>query len=250
MSNDMMDELTAALNGHSVTDEEGGTAEEGETFEEESVASEQETPEEESATGENQDESLEDETHSDEDEDEQQLAEDESGKKYVPEKRFKSVYARMKDAERQLEEERARQEEGKRVLEQVQNKSGKKQTKTAEKSPAELKIEALELKMELPQFDPTKPEYDKNLDDLGYEIYRANPGITLVDAARRAIKMAASLSQKEQQLRQTATQVKRQQSDQGITSRVVSRQSTQKNPNNMSLEELEKYLKETGAWNS
>lgn len=247
----MMEELAAALNGREVTDDEGEVSEERETFEDESATSEQETLEEESATGENQVDSSETDTRSEDDDDEEELAEDESGKKYIPEKRFKSVYAKLKDAERQLEEERQQKQRGQEILEQVSFKGKGKQAKPVEKTPAELKVEALELKMELPQFDPNKPEvYDKNLDDLGFEIYRANPGMTLVQAGRKAIEMASKLAQREQEVKQSAKQVKRQQSDQGITTRVTSRQSTQTNPSKMSLEEMEQYLKETGAWNS
>lgn len=244
----MMAQLQAALNGREVTDEEGDVSEEPETFEEESATTEQETTEEDFATGENQDDSEEDETQSSDDDDENELAEDESGKKYVPEKRFKSIYAKMKDYERALEEERQRQERGKQILEQAQTKSKGKNDKPIEKTAAEIKVEALELKMALPQFDPDNEAFDQNLDTLGYEIYRANPGITLLQAGKRAIEIASKLGQKRVEAQQSAKQVKRMQSDQGITSRVVSRQSTQKSPDQMSEVEMEAWLKENGAW--
>lgn len=256
MSQDMMEQLAAALDGHEVTDQDGNV-DERETSTLES-APEDQTLDDDTATAEKpaetEDESPTQDDHTDS---ETELAEDDSGKRYVPENRFKDVYAKWKETERQLAEQQASLEQGKQLLEKRSVPQGKKQ-QAANKSVAELKVEALELKTELPQFDPkldpitgkpTNPDYDPALDDLGYEIYRANPDISLLEAGRRALRIAAQLGRKEASVRQEARQVKQLNSDQGITSRVTARIQQTKNPADMSLEEMEAYLKESGAWN-
>ena len=256
MSDDMMEQLAAALDGHEVTDQEG-YVDERETSALESAPEEQ-TLDDETATGENQaDSEDETSTHEAHTDSEQELAEDDSGKRYVPENRFKDVYAKWKETERQLAEQQAALQQGKQLLEKRSGSRAKTQA-VAAKSTAELKVEALELKTELPQFDPkldpitgkpTNADYDPALDDLGYEIYRANPDITLLEAGRRAIRIAAGLGRKEASVRQEARQVKQLNSDQGITSRVTARIQQSKNQSEMTLAEMEDYLKESGDWN-
>jgi len=255
MSDDMMDQLAAALDGHEVTDTEG-YVEEGETSTLDS-APEDQTLEEESATAEKSAEYENEAPQANHSDSENELAEDESGKRYIPENRFKDVYAKWKETERKLQEQQATLERGKQLLEQTQSAKGGKQ-KPVEKSTAELKVEALELKSEMPQFDPkidpisgepTNPDYDPALDDLGYEIYRANPGITLLEAGRRAMRMASQLAKKEVVIKQESRAIKQLNSDQGITSRVTARIGQQKDPNSMSEKEMESFLKESGVWN-
>ncbi len=234
----MADQLAAALDGHQVTDEEG-KVEESETPDLES-APENQTTEDESAPVETPPVQEEEASKASEPEDGEPLAEDESGKKYVPEKRFNQVYGKMKDYERQLEEQEAQKAKGEALLQQ-KPKSESKPVKVD-------KADILELKMTLPQFDPNKEEYSPELDKLGFNILRANPGMTPLEAGHEALKLAKQLAKKEALVREEARSVKSQQSDSGLTTRVVSRGQTQIDPNSMTEQELEAYMKQNGMW--
>jgi hypothetical protein len=243
MSEDMMAQLTAALDGHDVTNDEGDISEERETFVDDSVASEPTTLDEDSATGENPADSDDEDTQSSDDDVENQLAEDDSGKRYVPEKRFKGVYAKMKDYERKLQEREALAAQGEQLLRQSSSK-GKKSNGEAPIDKADI----LELKMTLPQFNPASKEFDPVLDKLGFQILRANPGMTPIQAGQTAIEMARTIADRRSQTTNEARAIKSQQSDQGMTTRVVSRQGTQPDVDKMSVEEMEDFMKQNGMW--
>lgn len=240
MSEDMMAQLAASLNGHQVTDEEGNITEESETPVQAS-APENQTTEEESAPVEtppaqNQEDAKPQETE------EETLAEDESGKKYVPQSRFDKIYGKMKANERELAEFKARIAQGEALL---QNKG----TKPVKQPEIKIdKADVLELKMALPQFNPDSDQYDSELDQWGFEILRANPGITPLQAGRQALQRAAKLTKRIVEAKTEARSVKVQQSDSGITNRVVSRAGAQPDFNSMSDKEMEAWLKQNGQW--
>lgn len=228
------DQLAAAFNNHQVTDGEGQILAD-DTATEESADQETNT-EEETVTAEKSEEvevpQPKKESKTTENAEEAELAEDESGKRYVPEKKFKKTYAEKKQLERELAELKARTNGVVTQLPSV----------TAPDVETEL------LYVAMPQFNPDSDQYNKKLDDLGAQIYLANPGITKVEAARRAIKVARELTDDQVQIVAQARTVKALQSDQGITSRVVSRQATSVDPERMTLQEKEAYLKANGLW--
>lgn len=247
MSDDMAAQLAAALDGREITDDQGEVTEERETFVDDQASSEQETLEEDSAQEATPESDSQEDTQSLQDDDDNTLAEDDSGKKYVPEKRFKSVYAQKKELERQLEAERQEKQRllnGADVLNQFAKPKGKAESSNVKVDKADI----LELKMTLPQFDPNKPDYDRSLDTMAFQILRANPGISPLEAGQRAIGLARDLTSRVSQAKTEARTVKAQQSDSGITTRVHSRTSSTPNPDTMTDVELEAWLKANGQW--
>src|SRR3990167_2784008 len=183
---DHSDELAAAMN-HQVTDEQGEIV--GEETPQETSATQEQTTVEEDATAEKSAEtevSIPIETKETENEPEMvETASDETGKRYVPESRFKEVYAKWKSAER----ERAQ-------------KPNYVPTPPPAQAPLN-KTEALEtelLKGTLPQFNPESPDYSLEMDELGYSIYegskdpKGNHSITRLEAARKALQMAKKIT--------------------------------------------------------
>jgi hypothetical protein len=235
--NDMAQQLAAALDGHDVTSEDGDVVE-SDTTSEESAPAEQ-TTEDESAEVESTATNDVPAPKAEEAEVESDLAQDESGKRYVPQERFDKIYGKQKATERELEALR-QQLASNSVLNQA--KTGKGQTTKIDKA------DILELKMTLPQFNPGSSEYDEDLDTLGLQIHRANPGISPLQAGYLAIETAKKIAGKVNGVKQEARAVKSLQSDQGITSRVVSRQATKEDPDKMSASELETYMKRNGMW--
>jgi hypothetical protein len=232
MSN--IDDLAAALDNHSVTDEEGQVGEEN---------SSEESPVEESATAEKSEDkdTLPKEEPKSENEPEMvPTAEDDSGKRYVPEERFKQVYAKMKDLERKAQTP---------FVPEVIQPSTKQ--KPIEKQDA-LEIELL--RATVPQFNPESSEYSREVDELGFHLYegskdsKGNHTMTRIEAGRRALDMAKKITSKVADVKYEARTVKVQQSDQGITNRVSNRGETKVEPDKMSFEEKEAWLKETGNW--
>lgn len=235
--------LAAAMN-RQVTDEEGKPVED-ETSTEESATQEQTTVEED-ATAEKSAESEEtspEETKESENEPEMvETASDEAGKRYVPESRFKEVYARMKKAER------------------ASKAPVKEEPPVSKPIPTGMplnKADALEtelLRTALPQFNPESENYSRELDELGFSLYEGskdnlgNYSMTRVGAGRKALAMAKKITSKVAKIKDEAKSVKAQQSDQGITNRVLKRESTKLDPDKMTLEEKEAWLRETGNW--
>lgn len=240
---DNLAQLAAAFNDHQITDEDGGLMEgESETPVDETAINEPTTEEPKQIAEEVKETKSEPKTEEDH-QDDAEVAEDESGQKYIPQKRFDKVYGKMKEYERKLQEKEKLVEQGKKFLEQPEP------TQTVPSKPLP-KTEALEiemLRMQMPEFDPTSGQYSQELDQLGGEIFRANPGITRLEAARRARTYAESITKRQVQAKEEVRTYKTQNSDQGITSRVVSRVATKK-PEEMSLEEMEAHLKATGQW--
>lgn len=241
------DDLVAALNDHQVTDEEGALT--GEQNPSEETTAQEETTVDETTTAEKPPVAEESPTQGEETEDPDQLVADETGKRYVPETRFKEIYGKAKQKEREVA---ARDAQIAILNAQLLGKAPSPDAKKPEEvSPETRKADQLETELlfqTLPQFDPDSKEYSEELDQLGADIYKANPGITKLEAARRAIKTAKKLTEKITQVKIEARTVKSLQSDQGITNRVTSRQAVEPDTSKMSVEELEAYLKETGQW--
>lgn len=241
MSN--LDDLAAALDNHKVTDDQGQIAGE-ETPPEESAPQEQ-TPVEDDATAEKPagEEVPPKEEPKPENEPEMvELASDDAGKRYVPESRFKEVYAKMKDLERKAQ-----------TAPPVAEITPKPPVgyKPSDKADA-LEVELL--RTTVPQFNPESTEYSREIDELGFSLYegskdpKGNYTMTRLEAGRRALQMAKKITSKVADLKVEARTVKAQQSDQGITNRVLNREGTKLDPEKMSLEEKEAWLKANGYW--
>lgn len=231
-----IDELAASLNDHQVTDDEGKIEAE-ETAQEESAPQEQ-TPAEETATEEANPPKEEAESEDNDQPDLVETAADETGKRYVPEARFKEVYAKWKEAERKKE----------KPFEPPQRPTS---AKPADKTDA---LETELLRSTLPQFNPESKDYSKEIDEMGYVFYEAsrdakgNHTITRLEAARQALSKAKKITSQVAEVKTEARTVKAQQSDQGITNRVLNRDSAKVDPDKMSLEEKEEWLKSQGLW--
>lgn len=239
--NDQMLDLADALGGmnHTITDENGQLAEITATDE---IPSEEQTtitetePDEQSPDTQQEQETA--ETNP-------EVAEDEDGKKYVPEGRFKEVYAQKKELERELQKFKSTQTT--RTESPMTTISGDRATM----------LETELLHQTLPQFNPNSPDYSEVLDEMGAEIYQASfrfdsntqsilPTITKLEAARRALDRVKKLGVSQDKVRQEVRVVKSQQADSGFTA--ASKKVAEKNPDDMTLEEKEAYLKKTGQW--
>lgn len=219
---------------------------ENETPQGESADPEQKTTEEEVVQDETPAESEDEETPPEAEEDEiVTVTTDESGEGYVPISRFKKVYGKGKAAERENVELKQR------VQELESQGYTPKQAKQIAEAPIDKtdKVEIELLRATLPQFNPEAKDYSKELDEMGFAVYKATPGITRIEAARRALGMAKKLQKKVATIEEEARTVKSQQSDQGITSRASSRKPSSDVPGeNASDEELEEWLKAKGQW--
>ena len=235
---DNMDQLMQAFGDHEITNEEGRPAE-TETAAEASPV--EQTTVDETTTVETPHESAPEapEAH---DDDSETPVEDETGKRYVPENRFKEVYGKAKQLERELQAYRSQASANNTAVKQ------KKGEPLNDQKTAQLENELLFAT--LPQFNPDHPDHDDDLDALAVRVYNSTPGITKIQAAREAMQIAGKLAKKVTQVKQEARQVKTLQSDHGITSRVVSRDSTKLNPNELSLDQMEEYLKQQGEWDN
>jgi hypothetical protein len=234
-----IDDVAAALN-HQITDDEGKIIAE-ETASEETAPQEQ-TPVEETATAEkSEDEAIppKEKATSENEPEMVPTAEDETGKRYVPEARFKEVYAKMKDLERRT------------AMSKVEEPVRTSGLKPSDKADA-LEIELL--RTTLPQFNPESNDYSREVDELGYAIYmgskdaKGNPTMTRIEAGRKALNMTKKITSKVVEIKSEARSVKAQQSDQGITNRVLNRDSNKIDPDKMTLEEKEEWLKAQGDW--
>jgi len=235
------DEVAAALNEHQVTDTQGQIAGD-ETPQEESAPQEQTTVEEDATAEKSADttESTPVETEESENEPEMvETASDETGKRYVPESRFKEVYAKWK-----AELRKSSTPEVIKPIEPVQ-------ARPVDKTDA-LEVELL--RSTLPQFNPESDTYSREIDELGFSLYEGskdNSGkylITRLEAGRKALDMAKKITSKIADVKLEAKSVKAQQSDQGITNRVLNREGAQLDPNKMTLEEKEEWLKANDLW--
>ena len=236
------DEVAAAMN-RQITDDQGQPVAD-DTAQEESAPQEQTTVEEDATAEKSVDttESTPVETEESENEPEMvELASDETGKRYVPESRFKEVYARMKAAER-----------GQSVkTPEVFKPYAPIQAKPVNRQDA---LESELLRSTMPQFNADSDQYDRDLDELGFQIWEAskdatgNHTITQLEAGRKAINMAKKITSKVADVKLEAKSVKVSQSDQGITNRVLNREGQQLDPDKMTLAEKEEWLKAEGLW--
>lgn len=245
--------MAAALNGHQITDENGeATQEEQETSSEESAATETQTTEQQTAMAEKPVETEAEAIPAEAEESESELAEDATGKRYVPEKRFKEVYGKAKAEERARLEEQKKREALEVALLQIQtgqvNPTMPVQPNVASQVDRTTSLEVELLKGKLPQFDPESPNYSEALDKLGAKIFAANPGITRLDAAKEAMKMANELTSQVANVKAEARLIKSIQSDQGITNRATRVTSTTPDIDKMDDKQLESYLKANGMW--
>lgn len=234
-----IDELAAALDGHSVTDQEGEIMAETEPAEEITATPE---PNEEETTTEEAPESA---PTADVDEEVDEV-EDESGKKYIPIERFNKVYGKMKSYERKLQEETfssVTPQPAETAVPVVANNWDK--------------ADVLEVKLTYPQFDPkpdasgdpTNPEYSRELDELAYSYLISNPNMTPMKAAQKALKTFENLTRKEVEVRNQARKVKISASEAPLTSRNRSKGSEEVDPSRMSFKEKEEYLRNIGYFN-
>lgn len=232
-----MANLAAAFDGREITNAEGEISSDETEFEE-SALQDTNTVEETASSEKSAEQEVEEPKDSTPDS-EPELAEDETGKRYVPESRFSKVYGEKKALERELEA----------IKSQAQ---GQTQQQPSTEQPANqvgfTDVETEVLYVAMPQFNPESDQYNRKLDSLGLQIFRANPGITKIEAARRAIRTARELTADSAQVVAEARTIKSQQSDQGITSRVTSRQPKQVDIDSMNDQELEAYLRANGQW--
>jgi hypothetical protein len=234
----------AALN-RQITDEEGEIV--GEETPQEETATQEQTTVEEDATAEKSAETEEsipiDDKETENEPEMVETASDETGKRYVPESRFKEVYAKWKKAERKAKE--------RGVTPPPMPVVEPKEAKPIDKTDA---LETELLRSTLPQFNPESPDYSREIDELGYSLYegsrdpKGNYTMTRLDAGRKALQMAKKITSKLADLKLEARTVKAQQSDQGITNRVLNRDETKVDPMKMSLEEKEEWLRANGHW--
>jgi hypothetical protein len=119
------------------------------------------------------------------------------------------------------------------------------------------KTDALEselLRSTMPQFNADSDQYDRDLDELGFQIWEAskdaagNHSMTQLEAGRKAINMARKITSKVADVKLEAKSVKVSQSDHGITNRVLNREGQQLDPEKMTLAEKEEWLKAEGLW--
>lgn len=238
------EQMAAALNGREITDGEGNIAET--TASEESATQETNTEEN---TAQAQEAQLSDATSTQEgDEDDEIPAVDDSGKRYVPEKRLQKETRKRREAER-LAEQKAREAEAYKQL--IGQPLPDRQPTKSDESSSNPGLDRLELKMvfrEYPQFNPNSEEYSQDLDGLAGNIRKANPGMSVMDAAEQAIETVKRLTSNQIRIAQEARTVKAQQSDQGITSRVLNRSTQSVDPESMTLEQKEEFLRASGNW--
>jgi hypothetical protein len=235
--NTTIDDLAATLNGHQMTDDQGQLLGEGETLNSatatEELEVEEQTNEEESTQAEKPEVEVSNPQENAKPT-ENELVEDDSGKRYVPEKRYKETYAKMKNYEREL------------ASRQQQAKPANDQDVPIDRTIA-LEIELL--RDRYPQFDPESKDYSSTLDEMGAEILRANPTITRIEAARRAINRAKELTEPYIVVKGDNQNLKKMSSDNGMQSRASrGAEQPQVDVNSMSISEMEAYLKKTGNW--
>lgn len=251
MDNQNMDDLAAALNNHSITDDEGNVSENEDNFEEESATYETTPTEEFEAEPETGTEDEVESTQDDTEESESDLAEDDSGRRYVPEDRFKQVYGKMKATERELEAIRQLKAQSNLDVEksdQPRQRSKGDTSQTDELLARQRKLEFKTIIKEYPQFDVNSPDYNPALDEMAGDFVKADPSLSLIDAAEKAVARAQAIQRQSEAVRSNNRVVKVQQAEGGIARPSVSRGEQQINPDNMTEAQLEAYLKQTGNW--
>ena len=171
------------------------------------------------------------------------LVEDEAGKRYVPEDRFKQVYGKMRALERQM-----KQGQPATLQTNAELPHAPLPKAIAKRDPNVLRLETEMLRTTMPQFDQSSPDYSPELDELGMKIFESNPTMSLLDAGREALRIAQGLSRKAAEARIESRTMKAVQSDSGITGNTSAHREAPVDPGKMSLREMEDYLKKTGQW--
>lgn len=232
--NDNLQNLEAALNKQ-ITDDEGQLEQEETTFFEEPATQEEKQVDYSTQEVNPADEEVQEpkpETESEE----TQLVEDEEGKKYIPEKRFKEIYAKAKENERKVRElEKA-------IAAQIRQ--------PAQEAVPQSKADALEVELlfsKYPQFDPTNPDYDQDVDDLAADLYVAGKARTKIEAAKMALEKVKVLSSKSLSIKDEARTIKKMMAE-SVTSKGGARTEAQPDLDKMSVTELETYMKAKGEW--
>lgn len=232
--NDNLQNLEAALNKQ-ITDDEGQLEQEETTFFEEPATQEEKQVDYSTQEVNPADEEVQEpkpETESEE----TQLVEDEEGKKYIPEKRFKEIYAKAKENERKVRElEKA-------IAAQIRQ--------PAQEAVPQSKADALEVELlfsKYPQFDPTNSEYDQDVDDLAADLYVAGKARTKIEAAKMALEKVKVLSSKSLSIKDEARTIKKMMAE-SVTSKGGARTEAQPDLDKMSVTELETYMKAKGEW--
>lgn len=229
---DNLQKLEAALNKE-ITDDEGHLSEE--QISDEESAPQEENQMEDSTQAEKPAEEEVQEPKPETESDETPLVEDEEGKKYVPEKRFKEIYAKAKENERRAKE-----------LEKQLAEGSKKPLETMPQSKADaLEVELLYAKY--PQFDPTQTDYDQDVDELAADLYLAGKARTKLEAAKLALEKIKKLSSKSLPIKEEAKVIKKAMAE-SVTSKGGQRVEAEPNPDNMSPDEMESYMKAKGIW--
>ena len=234
---DNINELAAMLNEHEITDEKGQLTE-GENSVEDSASQEENEIEATTEAEKPTDSELKEPKPEDED-DETQPVVDEEGKKYVPEKRFKEVYAKGKQAERKAKELEKRL----KSVTSVPPVAG-----APYRTPD--KADALEVELlfnQYPQFNPDSPDYMEELDRMAAGIYQGGGVTTKLDAAKQALQLAGKLQNQVSSIKAEAKTIKRAASE-SIVSKGGQRKEAAVDVDKMGADELEAHLRSTGQW--
>ena len=232
---DNSQQLAAMFDKHEVTDPQGQVTEDATSTE---IPASQETTEiEEPTKAEKPAESDVKVSQPLIDEDETQPVEDEEGRKYVPEKRFKEVYAKQKDAERKL-----------KAYEEQLRATMAPQAPTPQ--PNLDRTAALETEMlfnNYPQFNPSDPNYDEDLDRVAASIYMSGSATTKTEAARKALELAQKLQSKTTSMKEETKTFKKSVSE-GNIAKSGQRAEPGLDPDTAKVEDIEKYLRSSGNW--
>jgi len=162
----------------------------------------------------------------------------------VPKKAFDKNYAKRKEAERLLAEKEAE-------LQALRSQA----PRSTKPMPIADKSEALENELlftKMPEFDPYSDTYNPTLDESAAFIYnsyrdaKGKPTITKLQAAREAKRIASELTKQVASGRTDVRQVKMQ--TEGAFSQAARKVESTPNPEDMSLDEMERLLKSQGAW--
>jgi len=250
MDDNTLEDLAAMFN-RDITDEDGQMT--TETTVADTTASQETNTDDDDTTAEKSENSDDDDTKSEskssetESVEDDEPVEDESGKKYIPQKRFDKVYKEKKELERKLKS--LESNGANQTLNNLIPDSLKQPLNINRVEPTA--IEQVELEVlfgKFPQFDPESKHYSRSIDSLGAEIMRSNPNMSKLTAAKRALDIAKGIAQSQLDVQAENRALKSEGSDTGITSRVINRQASPIDPNTMTLEEKEEWLRKKGQW--
>lgn len=240
-----LQELAALFNEHQITGEDGKLNTEAEVAPSEiTAAQETETSEEQTPPAEKPQEVEAAPTQEAAADDQNELGVDDSGKRYVPESRLKKETAKFRETERELKALKATLDQGNALLQTA------KKGKDSLPEPQRIvdKADILELKLTKPQFNPQSPDYNPELDEMAGKIFKATPSLSIMEAAAEAEKYANAIAQRVSTAKTEARQVKALQADQGIAGKGGQRSDTSIDPNTMTDQQLEAWLKANGQW--